>query len=193
MIKLYNLHLNPEALSDEIRDQYGFDNVPMVIHSAVVDEIVVFLSYKNILTESCRFELRGVRVTVRPNPIYNSTKSYPNKKEASVKTDNVVASNNDSNNKDNSGDCQSGLGFIANWIEIVVARLQVSIKDLDISFEAPGEDLSVLLSLRDIHFFNSSYDLRSKHETALDMSKRISSQQSHFGESLFTELSRKKV
>ena len=94
---------------------------------------------------------------------------------------------------DNSTDGQSALGFIANWIEIVVARLQVSIKDLDISFDASGEDIFPLISLRDIHFFNSSYDLRNKNDSVLQMSKRMSSQQSQIGGSLFTQLDSKKV
>lgn len=75
-----------------------------------------------------------------------------------------------------SEDGQKGLSFIANWIEIVIARLHVSITDLDILLRSHrGDDASsssgsndcssggdgdssvhARLSLRDIRFFNSS-------------------------------------
>jgi hypothetical protein len=192
VIKLTNLQLNPIALNEEMEITCGIRNIPALIASASITEITVFLSYTTILTESCRFELCGVKATIHPNPGYDTSKNPVSSTTGEEKNSNNVKDQEKSDNK-KALDEQSGLGFIANWIEIVVARLQVSIKDLDISICNPNEELSILLSLRDIQFFNSSYDLHNKHETALQMSKRISSQQSNIRGSLFTELSAKKV
>ena len=66
-----------------------------------------------------------------------------------------------------SEDGQKGLNFIANWIEIVIARLHVSITNLDvlvlshrsddmIRSDSSSSSIHARLSLRDIRFFNSA-------------------------------------
>ena len=57
-----------------------------------------------------------------------------------------------------SEDGQKGLNFIANWIEIVIARLHVSITNLDVLVLSHSSSSSIhaRLSLRDIRFFNSA-------------------------------------
>ena len=134
VVKLTDIVLNAQLLNEEI-----FDLLPVKVVSINVTELEVHLSYRTLLTDSCKFVVDQLNIVLTPNELYN--KSKVEKKTTKTENEEEEVEDIPVNNNiptETSTEGQKGLNFIANWIEIIVARLQVHVKSINITFQLPN-------------------------------------------------------
>lgn len=178
LVRLNDIRLSADILNEEFADV-----LPIKVVSIAVTQLEVYLSYRTLLTDSCRFVVKGVNIVIAPNELYAKMKG-----NSKVRTKAVPGGGGDTAMEvppphevpQSAPEGQKSLSFIANWIEVIVARLQVQIEDINITLELPRDtahagsskgygsshkDLnrsklnppathSIQLCLRNIHYFN---------------------------------------
>jgi len=139
VVKLRDIKFNAQVINDEF-----LELLPVKIVSISISELEVYLSYKTLLTDSCRFVVDKLDIVLAPNELYYKTRGNPssNKKEAGgVEVEPEAPSSPEnaapSSTEHTSEDGQQSLSFIANWIEVVVARLQVQLGEVNVTFRIP--------------------------------------------------------
>ena len=138
IVKLRDIRFNANVLNEEF-----LSLLPIKIVSLTVSELEVHLSYKTLLTDSCRFVVDQVDIVIAPNENYVKLKSTsPNSKNANAKTEDIDDDDEYESPQipsagHTSEEGQKGLSFIANCIEVVVARLQVQVRNINITFKVP--------------------------------------------------------
>jgi hypothetical protein len=178
LVRLNDIRLSADVLNEELADL-----LPIKIVSIAVSQLEVHLSYKTLLTDSCKFVVRGVDVVIAPNELYAKLKGSQKASSKQVPTNEgggevpVAPSAPTATAEDG----QNSLSFIAHWIEVVVARLQVHVESVNITLQMPSAGAgaaaaakghgrhsdplnrsklpapathSVQLCLRNIHYFN---------------------------------------
>lgn len=143
VVKLKDIRFSADLLNEEF-----LSALPVKIVSFTVSELEVHLSYKTLLTDSCRFVVDNVSIVIAPNELYaksQSSSKKPKERHTTEPTSLVPEpqpGNQRANPEHTSEEGQRSLSFIANWIEIVVARLQVQIGSINITFRIPPTDLA---------------------------------------------------
>ena len=138
IVKLSDIRFNAAVLNEEF-----FDSLPVKIISLTVTELEVHMSYKTLLTDSCRFVVDNVNIVIAPNEHYVKTKSNATATLSDQNEDATSAPSAAHTAADGGGhtteEGQRGLSFIANWIEVVVARLQVHVGVINVLFKIPQQ------------------------------------------------------
>mmetsp|Transcript_23429 Transcript_23429/g.34384 ORF Transcript_23429/g.34384 Transcript_23429/m.34384 type:complete len:2514 (+) Transcript_23429:183-7724(+) len=124
-VVLRDLRLNTAVLNEYL------SNSPFVIIEAEVAELEASISYNTLLCDGCNVVSKGVRVLVAPTTHHSRPSRLPK-----------MSKNSEGNRRKPPSDPvgisahpdedDGSLGFIAQWIEVVIARLKVSIEDLHI-------------------------------------------------------------
>ena len=218
IVRLSDICFDVNILNDEF-----LSKSPLKIVAMTISELEVHISYKTLLTDSCRFIVDSVEIVLAPNENYAEAVRSGARKDTGVSSpvSGVISSGREGigrdgrdSAKDNDQDVdhnedddfsddsqQDGTSFIANWIEIIIARLQVSVKQLSVVLEgntipssasktARGHRTSGLASakasasvgipavevvLTGIDFFNDDPRAISERDgNALDLSSRLS-------------------
>ncbi len=189
IVKLKNLKFNVNLINEEY-----FQLLPFRLVSCTVTELEVHVAYQTILTESCKFTVNGAKIEFELNASSSTTMengavlstAETGTSSVSVVDDNV------------SEDSQKGLSFIAHWIEIVVARLQITLKNTSIVFRAtqdslslPRRDTELQVNVSLVEYFNTDPSIFSSEESSVAMSARLA--QSSTGASMYNsaQLARK--
>lgn len=143
VVTLRDINFNAQVINEEF-----LELLPVKIVSISISKLDVYLSYKTLLTDSCRFVVESLDIVLAPNEVYYKAKSGPSvvKKETpSVDTEtesNRAKRPEPTTNEYTSPDGQQSLSFIANWIEVVVARLQVQFGEVNVTFRVPAKAAS---------------------------------------------------
>lgn len=141
VVKLKDIRFSADVLNEEF-----LSALPVKIVSFTVSVLGVHLSYNTILTDSCRFVIEDVDIVIAPNELYSKLQSTAKKpKERSVGSEQVPTTQPEPQRaqpEHTSEEGQRSLSFIANWIEIIVARLQVQVGTMNITFRIPSVDPS---------------------------------------------------
>lgn len=139
VVKLRDIKFNAQVINDEF-----LELLPVKIVSISISELEVYLSYKTLLTDSCRFVVDKLDIVLAPNELYYKTRGNPSaskKESGGVEAEPETGNRSDraapSSTEHTSEDGQRSLSFIANWIEVVVARLQVQLGEVNITFRIP--------------------------------------------------------
>jgi hypothetical protein len=198
-VKLKNIKVNVGVINEEF-----FADAPVKLVSVRIEELEVHVAYKTLLTESCRFVVSKAEVVFEPNSS-NEQKGVKTTSGASG-VDNDASEQIDESMSDNesvSEDSQKGLSFIAHWIEIVVARLQVTFLDTCILLKSGSatqpqqgkketSSAFVRILIKNIMYFNADPQSFSRtDESSLALSSRMAGS---VGDSrLLAKLGNKKV
>ena len=172
-----------------INDMY-LSTAPFNIVSFGIDTLTATISYNAVLNDGCTFTAGGVTVTLEPkNPTTTGTSSGPGLLTA--KSDESVG-NIDAVIKDDvpisipqptprldklqSDEGQEGLTFIANWIEVVIARLKVNVDDIRIIIRDPSSGspkMSLRLNLSKASFYNTHPRFVDVNESSVEASMKL--------------------
>eukprot|EP01032_Pedospumella_encystans_P008179 gene8179-9738_t len=143
VVTLRDINFNAQIINEEF-----LELLPVKIVSISISKLDVHLSYKTLLTDSCRFVVEKLDIVLAPNEVYYEAKGSPSvvKKEGSIAEPdtetNRTKHSEPTSTEYTSQDGQQSLSFIANWIEVVVARLQVQLGDVNITFRVPAQATS---------------------------------------------------
>jgi hypothetical protein len=208
VVKLRDIRLKVEVLNEEF-----FKDLPFKVVSLHVNELQVHISYRTLLTDSCRFVVDCVTIELAPSdrapdsPQEDSGTPPIPPLSAPVAPAPAPAPTSDEG--------QRGLSFIANWVEVVVARLQVQVGEVSVRLKMPqpqpqptqkvtrtggtggasGSSAEqqwqqqrqqqrqkqmqpthdILLTLRDIQYFNDDPRMYSTSESAVALSTKLTS------------------
>lgn len=119
VIVLKGLRLRAEALNDELQHI-----APLRVVTALIDEIQVHLSYSTLLTESCRFVLNTVDLSVEPSVL--AAKPSPEGDPSPEGPAAEAAAEAEAAGSDG----QESLGHMAYWVQVIIAKLQVTVNKL---------------------------------------------------------------
>jgi hypothetical protein len=131
IVRLSDIRFSAAVLNEEL-----LDALPIKIVSLTVSELEVHLSYKTLLTDSCRFVVDKVDIVIAPNELYVKSKASSQPKTTEERSGEVPAPPVP---EQTSMEGQKGLSFIAHWIEVVVARLQVQVNSVNVTFQIPAK------------------------------------------------------
>jgi hypothetical protein len=126
------------------------------------------LSYAAVLHDGCRFNANNIEIILEPVEALSprKKKDKESKKKEDVQVDlsqslydrsreSLLKEKEKASRQSEEG--QEGLTFIANWIEVVLARLQVTVEDLHIVINDPrSTQLSLRMHLSQATFFNTN-------------------------------------
>ena len=144
LVTLTDLRLNCDIINEEHLGSAS----PFKLVSFTIAKLEVVISYVAVLHDGCRFRASGVEIILEPCSSPSSAVSTERKKDPTTTPENKVvsptisnptisgkkehsqSSNNTSGPVLQSEEGQQGLDFIANWIEVVLARLEVSVEDV---------------------------------------------------------------
>lgn len=149
LVLIRNLRLHCDVLNEYLTES------PFQLVEAEILELQASISYNTLLSDGCNLKCRGIKFIV-------TSRTPSSKKEQPLSTDGVYDSDNLSSST-HFGEFEEKLtddsvGFIAQWIEVIIARLTVSVENLHIIFlssvmERPTTSLHLTLS--SLEFYNS--------------------------------------
>lgn len=173
VVLLRDLVLN----ADIINDDFLFAT-PFKIVSASVKEIRIYISYSSLLTESCKFEVDSVDLFVQIEQEDGRRKSREEDENGNVsgaeeEQEQATLEEVPSFGADTA---QEGLGYLAYWIQIVIAKLKAHINHVAIHIlppKASHTSLSLRVDLFDLAFHNTDPQSFEGRASSLQLSSLI--------------------
>lgn len=172
-VKVHNLALDTKLLNEEI-----FNRTPVTLISLVVHDLEVIVSYGSLFTDGLQFDVGLLEGTFGPNPNYVATGAVDEKAdnlagESDTVEDNVSYEPPGGGSEEG----QNGMTFIAQWIEVIVAKLRVNVKEAKIRLLSETSNHAssdyIDLSLMGISFFNTDPQGIRANSSSLQLSKSI--------------------
>jgi hypothetical protein len=170
-IKLYDLNFNVNELNEEFL--YAF---PIKLESLTINELEVHLSYLNILQESCQFFVDTVELSfVKGNVLATPTdiSSDGNAHKVFSNTNSTSREHEDRDDISFSSDGQSGLNFIAHWVEVILSRLRIQVNKAIVRIVSDAEGTEFCLELRSLNFLNGDPSTDSMQSSSLQYSSAL--------------------
>ncbi len=167
VIEIRDLALDSDQLN------LALESLPFTISSASVNLIEAHISYSKLLTESCRFVVDRITVNVEANVKDNNVSSnglFPSDCDNGQHISEIDGVRGEASVAI-SEEAEEGLTFIAQWIEIVVAKLRVEIRHIDFQFSS-SKGRSLMLHLSDLNFCNGDPSIMS-NSSSLDASRNV--------------------
>lgn len=129
---------------------------PLQIVEAEITDLEASISYNSLLADGCNLTCRGMKI------ILTSHTPLPMTEEnTSTSTENVEKKSLNSSKETNEFDenfTDDSIGFIAQWIEIIIARLKLNIEDLHVLFlskPCSSSEIALHMTFKNIMFHNS--------------------------------------
>lgn len=169
IVRLYDLELNADLLNEEV-----FNKTPVRAKVLKVNQIEVFLSYTSMLTESCTFTIDTLDIILEPNDTWQPDSSSPVKTTSSSNEANANTRSPERTEEDLSEEGHQGLSFIANWIEVIIAKLKASVNHVNIYLETKSGP-SLQLSLHHISYLNNDPQVFGAGQSTMELSTRMMS------------------
>lgn len=172
-VKVHNLALDTKLLNEEI-----FNRTPVTLISLVVHDLEVIVSYGSLFTDGLQFDVGLLEGTFGPNPNYVAAGAFDEKAdnlagESDTVEDNVSYEPPGAGSEEG----QNGMTFIAQWIEVIVAKLRVNVKEAKIRLLSETSNHAssdyIDLSLMGISFFNTDPQGIRANSNSLQSSKSI--------------------
>lgn len=183
VVTLNDIRLKAEAINEELSSLVNPSTCPSFqVVSASLSSLSVYVSYSKLLTESCRFVADEINIVISPFTSYSSSRSDTNDEELSQESlhDNKILPNNSQDpplSENSQQDTSPAVNLIAHWIEIMVAKLQLSINKVTISFTNQTNSIVPPLQCRlvfnSIKYFNSDMSEMVEGETSLSASTKM--------------------
>jgi hypothetical protein len=163
VISLSQLSLNCALLNSEY-----LTSLPVKLVEVSIASLEAKLSYSSLLSEGFQFVVRGLNIVLEPGEI--NVQAPPISRAAS-RSGSSVANRGDEALSDNT-DAEDGMAFIANWLEVLVSGLRVTVEDIYIVFRTNRKVQSVA-ERRNRKSTQSHSHRHSPHEVGLTI--RVSS------------------
>jgi hypothetical protein len=169
-VSLSDLNFDPNVLNEEIPPDIPFEFVSLSVNC-----LEASISYRNILSESCVFFADEIIIVLRNGGTnrLQQTLSYSSSSTAASSsfTDKIVDGGDE---LAFSAEGESGLSFIAHWIEAIISRLQVRIGKIKIQVQNQLIDCSIHITVEDIVFLNGeSQEISGTSASSLQFSATL--------------------
>jgi hypothetical protein len=165
-VSLCDLNFDPTVLNEDIPPDIPFEFV-----SLFVNRLEATISYRNILSESCVFSADEVLIVLRnvDTTVVRQCCSQPFGSAADSSDKNI-----DRGDPVSSAEGESGLSFIAHWMEAIISRLQVRIGTVKVQVQNEMIDSSIHVTVDSIVFFNGeSQEISSTSASSLQYSASL--------------------
>lgn len=138
-------------------------DLPFKIVSFNISELQGTISYAAILHDGCKFVGKDIEIIIEP--FVSLKKDNINLKVDKKDAYNLIGKseesfmktiNTDGFSVQQADEGQDGLNFIANWIEIVLERLEVVVENLIIIINDPVSKTSIKINLNKATFYNTN-------------------------------------
>ena len=197
VISLTNISLNCTMLNEEF-----LSGLPFKLISLSIDKLEAKLSYSSLLAEGFKFRVERICVILEPNSraavsteinhndAAGSQSTFHSNNSRSTDTPDIPSKDFDPSSLNN--DVNDGMAFIANWVEVLIAGLQVSVEDVDIVLRYTSSETqkpisrrrppsSTLLSaeaglhirISNAIFYNSHPGVNSEGDTSVSMTAKV--------------------
>jgi hypothetical protein len=152
LVSIRNLRLDSNVLNQYLKDS------PFQLIEAEISELQASISYNTLLADGCNLTCRGIKFVITPQ-----TPSPQGDRSTSISGERGSDPEMMSSSLRDIGELQEKLaddsiGFIAQWIEVIIARLKISVEDLHIIFLSNSTDqisTALHLTLSTLEFYNS--------------------------------------
>lgn len=167
-----NLRLSPDLLNEEV-----FNQTPIKLLSLVIEELSVAISYSSLVSDGLQLDISSINVAVCPNLNIATPREFSDSDESD---DDIPADRSSTHipATDTSDEGKEGLSFVGTWIEVIVAKLRATIKEVNISLfsnEKVSEDSCFLkISLQNLSFFNADPSGEA-HGSSMQLSRSVMS------------------
>ena len=142
-VKIHNLALNCKVLNDEFLSQ-----LPFSLKSITIDKLEFTVSFSSVMNDGCHFNIDGLSIDIVPNE-YKHTGKFKNKSD--INHNNEPTTENISNDED-----LGTMQFITNWIEVIIARLQIVFMNININIHTGIINSSYLnVKISELLFYNT--------------------------------------
>lgn len=136
---------------DILNEEY-FSAFPLKLVELSVSNINVSLSYLNILSESCVITVDQIRLTLTDN----SESVRPASRPPETRQD-FQSGESHVDDISLAEEGESGLAFVAHWIETIINQLQVQINTLVLNLSNESNGIELELKASNIHFHNGDF------------------------------------
>lgn len=143
IIRIEELYFDVNVLNEEI-----FSELPVKLVELSVNSISVALSYLNLMSESCVIVVDQIRVVVAGNHTRNDPPAKSNP------TPNLQSESNVAEDISLAVEGESGLTFLAHWIETIINQLQIHINSLALVVIDENSGTQIELDASNIHYCN---------------------------------------
>lgn len=125
------------------------DLSPLVVSSALVAELTATVSW-GALHDGCTVTVRGISVLLAPRT-KSSSKHHERVRSASPGADSGVRGGGAPSEGE---DVSAGVVFLANWIDVLVAKLQLVVEDVSIHVQSVVNGPILQMNLNRLEVFN---------------------------------------
>lgn len=145
--------------------------LPIRVRSCRVASIKAKVSYTNILEDGISFEVSGVAIELEPAPeVSTENSTRPQQPSSSL---GAYTSQQHGSHEAQTKDAEvEGLKFIASWVEIIIAKLTVSVSDIKVSVYDSSKAI-LFLVVKKAQFYNAHPQDRVASERSVDLSTRF--------------------
>ena len=147
--------------------------LPFKVVSFGITKLQGTVSYAAVLHDGCRFSASNIEIVLEPleaNEVNreDDVSKAKTERDQKKKVDSLYEKTEESltrkknedrhiNKKGQTEEGQEGLNFLANWIEVVLARLEVSVRDVFVTIQdRKVSQTSFMLHLSQATFFNTN-------------------------------------
>jgi hypothetical protein len=151
LVSIRNLRLDCGVLNQYLRES------PFQLVDAEISELRASISYNTLLSDGCNLTCSGIKFIIAPKPPEAPKPDLFPPSERLSETDLLSASTRDLGQLEEQL-ADDSVGFIAQWIEVIIARLKVSVEDLHVILlsNTSGKPCpSLHLTLSTLEFYNS--------------------------------------
>jgi hypothetical protein len=190
VMSLSGLNMNCELLNNEV-----LRGLPLQLVEASIDTLEAKLSYTSLLSDGFQFTVRGVNIVIETCEPRSTQDADSNKSAKGRKSGGGTEVMEQAPSSLNA-DANDGMAFIANWLDVLVAGLKVTVEDLNVTIKTkaaqqhagtarsgkpptvkhfhPTYETGIIIYISSIVYFNS-YARSNDVDTSVTLTERASS------------------
>lgn len=130
VMSLSDIKFNCDLINKEV---FEVMPLPFRLVRCSVDVLEAKVSYSSLLAEGFQFNLRGVHILIESNPQVSQAGKVSNQNlEHGSRPIQTAKTQESSTSSATNADVDDGMAFIANWLDVLVAGLKITVEDVDI-------------------------------------------------------------
>jgi hypothetical protein len=149
-VAISNLLLNVAVINEEI-----FSNFPIKLICFKIASLEGRISYSSILSEGFHLEINGVHMTFKEDVDYQKSSSLDSQFTIPIPLSSTISNIEDFDSKSASSVGRESLSFIANWIDVLITSVYVTVSNLTIVLETKNSLDSCLFTVSKFQYSNS--------------------------------------
>jgi hypothetical protein len=178
VLSIIDLIINPIAINEEF-----FASSPLQLRRCTIKRLESAISYSSLLKDGFKISFHGVEIELEPNTTSHSAPSSSSSRKSNSNSNEVYSDSkihnpgqtNPTVSDDTKSIDTSGLGFLVEWVEVLVLSIQASVHDVKISIAASSSTSSPFaceIHVSDILYVNAG-NSQINHETSVSEASKL--------------------